>query len=256
MEICALASGSSGNCFYVGDKNSAVLVDVGISAKQVVLRAEERGLEMEKVKGILVTHEHIDHIRGIDVLSRNMRIPIFATEKTIKNNFICKDESLLFPIKNNERFNVGALNIETFKKSHKAIDPVFFGIEAERKRVSVITDAGKTCKNIHDEIANSNFLCLESNHDPKMLENGPYPYFLKKWVGGDDGHLSNMQAALGVLEYSSTKLKNVILSHLSKTNNTPQLAIKTFQNLLKERNDFGAEVIVSNRDVPTEVFRI
>ncbi|MEK6856209.1 MAG: MBL fold metallo-hydrolase [Nanoarchaeota archaeon] len=258
MRVCALASGSAGNCFYIEKGNSAVLVDAGISAKTINERLNAMKLEANKIKGIFVTHEHIDHIRGVDVFARQMEIPIFATKGTIENGFLCSQEELINRIKNNESVDIDGLRIESFLKSHKAAEPISFSVvdKEKNKIASVITDLGYSCKNVNDAISVSDFLFLESNHDIKMLENGPYPYFLKKWVASDNGHLSNKQAALAVLEYSNPKLKNVVLSHLSQKNNLPSVAIKTFRSLMKERNDVNSNISVSLNDIPTKLFSI
>ena len=257
MEICALASGSSGNCFYISNKNGAILVDAGISARQICERLEIIGKNTESVKGIFVTHEHSDHIKGIDVFARNFNVPIFATKKTINNSFLCSDKRLVNAIKNNETIKFNGMEITAFPKSHEAVDPIGFSIY-NNKKISVITDAGRTCKNITENVADSDFLCLESNHDVPMLENGPYPWHLKKWIKSDTGHLSNMQASLCVLEHGNKKLKHVMLSHLSQTNNTPDIALDTFNTLIKERSDLKNKlgVSISMREMPTKVFKI
>ncbi|MBM3233021.1 MBL fold metallo-hydrolase [Candidatus Pacearchaeota archaeon] len=255
MEVTALASGSSGNCFYVGNNNEAVLVDAGISAKQVYNRMEELGLDPGKLRGIFITHEHSDHIRGADVLARQLKIPIYATKKTLQNGMICSEKSLFRTIIAGKDIKIGRLSVESFSKSHKAADPVSYTIVGN-KRVAVITDAGYACKNIQEHISNAHFLFIESNHDDKMLERGPYPAYLKRWISGDTGHLSNRQAALSVLECASAELQNMVLSHLSQTNNSPEVALETFHSLLKERTGFRAKIDVSDRERPTPLYVI
>lgn len=255
MELSVLGSGSSGNCFFVQNDKSAVLVDAGLSAKQIISRLGAIGASSARVKGIFITHEHADHIRGADVLARHLNIPIFATKKTIQNSFLCENTDLINSIKNTEILKLAGMEISAFSKSHKAADPVSFNI-MNGKTLSIITDAGFACENIVSAVADSDFLCIESNHDEKMLLDGPYPYFLKNWIKSDTGHLSNMQSALCVLEHASSKLNHVILSHLSQTNNTPELAIKTFNSLIKERRDLKPKVTHSDRNIPTKLFRI
>jgi phosphoribosyl 1,2-cyclic phosphodiesterase len=194
-------------------------------------------------------------MRGADVFARQFKIPIFATKKTIENSIICCDEELVKTIKNNETLKLAGLQIEAFSKPHKAADPVFYTI-SDKKRVSVITDLGKCCRNTISQIKDSSLLFLESNHDLEMLEKGPYPYFLKNWVKSDNGHLSNNQASLGILEHATKKLKHIFLSHLSSTNNTPELALNTLNSLIKERKDLFPRVSVSLKDKPTELIRI
>lgn len=255
MEISALASGSSGNCFFISHQNEAILIDAGISAKQAINRLLAIGGNPEKIKAIFITHEHSDHIRGSDVLARKLKIPIFATKATAQKGFLCSDKSLINLIDKNTILKIGNLKIESFSKSHSAADPVSFNIYANKK-VSVITDAGHACDNIKKHVSNCNFLFIESNHDEEMLENGPYPIYLKKWIKSDDGHLSNRQAAQCIKKYASAKLEKIILSHLSSTNNTPQIALSTFKEILKARNNFSPEIGVSVREQPTQLFKI
>jgi len=255
MEISALASGSSGNCFYIEEEGKAVLIDAGISCKQIVGRLAGMKKNPENVKAIFITHEHADHTRGADVFARNFKIPIFATRKTAKNCFLCSDDSLVRSIKNTETIELNGMSVEAFSKPHKAEDPVSYNV-MNHKKISIITDVGFASQNIIDNVSDSDFLCLESNHDEMMLECGPYPYFLKKWIRGNYGHLSNLQASLCVLEHASSKLKNVILSHLSRTNNTPQMAYETFNYLVKERRDLSPKVFVSSRETPTPLIRV
>ena len=256
MRAAALSSGSSGNCFYVEKDNSAILVDAGISAKKINERLEILKLNPEKIKALFITHEHIDHVRGADVFARQLNIPIFATKGTIKNSFLCSNAKLINQIKKDEMIKISGLQIESFSKSHSASEPTSYSISDSNKTVSVITDLGYVCENVNNAISKSNFLFLESNHDLEMLEKGPYPYFLKNWIKGNGGHLSNDQAALAVLEYANPRLKNVILSHISKVNNAPKTALKTFNSLLKERKDFKANVSASLDEFPTELLKV
>jgi phosphoribosyl 1,2-cyclic phosphodiesterase len=255
IEVCALASGSSGNCFYVSDGVTSVLIDAGISAKQIIDRLTSIGQDPNKIDAIFITHEHTDHIRGADVFSRYFDVPIYATRKTLKEAFICSNEELINSIKNDEEIKIGNLVVKAFPKSHDAVDPVFYVVSKGKKSISVITDAGHCCNNITQNVNDSDFLFIESNHDVDMLERGPYPYYLKKLIGSDKGHLSNKQAALCVLEHASSKLRKVVLSHVSRTNNTPEIALKTFDKLLKERKN-APELDISLKECPTEKFRI
>lgn len=255
MRFSALASGSSGNCFYIENKNKAILVDAGISCKQIVERLASIGKSPKGIKGIFITHEHIDHVRGADVFAREFQIPIYATEKTIKNCFLCSNEGLINPIKNDETLEIGRVDVEAFSKSHSACDPVSYTI-SNGKRISVITDVGCACKNVIEHVSDSNLLCLESNHDLEMLENGPYPWHLKKWIASNEGHLSNLQAGLLVLEHASSRMKNIVLAHLSQTNNTPAIALRNFKNIISERLNFHPKIVVSERFEPTEIINV
>jgi phosphoribosyl 1,2-cyclic phosphodiesterase len=257
MKVAALASGSSGNCFYIEDDRSetAVLIDAGISTKQISLRLAMLGLTTEKIKGIFITHEHGDHVKGADVFARRFQVPIFATKKTIKSRFLCSDNSLIKAVKNNDMVKIGGARVQAFAKQHSAADPISFTILAH-KRVSVITDAGHACKNIIDHVGAADFLFLESNHDPEMLENGPYPEYLKEWIASNYGHLSNAAAGHCVREHASQRLRHIVLSHLSETNNTLELALATFKSIIQKRNGFAPKVHLSMQHRPTKLFVI
>lgn len=257
MKIAALASGSAGNCFYLEDGRSetAVLIDAGITTKQISLRLALLGLTTDKIKGIFITHEHRDHIKGADVFARKFQVPIFATRKTINSCSLCSDNSLIKAINNTDVVKIGPTQVQAFAKKHSAADPISFTVLAD-KQVSVITDAGHACPNIIRQIAGADFLFLESNHDPEMLQNGPYPAFLKTWIAGDYGHLSNGAAGDCVRQHASRKLTNIVLSHLSSTNNTPEMALATFKSIIKKRSGFSPKVHVSTQHSPTKLFVI
>lgn len=255
MKISALASGSSGNCFYVSEKDSAILVDCGISCKQVLEKLASLKQNPRNIKAMFVTHEHIDHVRGVDVLARTLQVPVYATAGTTENSFLCSQEDLIQEIKNNETINLNGMEIEAFSKSHDASDPISLRIK-NGKQISIITDVGYACKSVQESVQDSDFLVIESNHDISMLENGFYPHFLKKRILGDKGHLSNLHSAICILEHGTRKLKNLMLAHLSKINNTPELALSTFQNLLKERRDLRPRILLSLRDMYTPLFKV
>jgi phosphoribosyl 1,2-cyclic phosphodiesterase len=252
MKISALASGSSGNCFYVKEGDSAILIDAGISCRQILERLAILRQNPEDIRAIFVTHEHSDHTRGVDVLARNFEIPVYATSGTINNSFLCSDDNLINRIKNDETLRVGRMEIEAFSKSHDAADPISLRVR-NGKTVSVITDIGYASKEVCESVSDSDFLVIESNHDINMLENGPYPYFLKKRIMGDRGHLSNLNSGLCVLEHGTRKLKNVMLAHLSEINNTQNLALSTFRNLMRERRDLRPRILLSPRETFTDI---
>ena len=262
MFISALASGSSGNCFYVENsfkgKTDGVVIDAGISCKQILTRLANLNRTQKNIRGIFVTHEHIDHIRGIDVFARSLNIPIYVPKKIIGSKFICSNEDLIIPIKNNETIQIGKMEIQAFSKHHTSADPVSFSVldKTANKKLSVITDAGHACKNIIEAVSTSDFLCLESNYDEKMLKEGPYPWPTKKLIGSDVGHLSNIQSAACVLEHANKNLKHLMLCHISENNNTSQIAFNTHFKFLKERSDLKPKITLSNRHVPTELFKV
>ena len=263
MRVCALASGSSGNCFYIENEHSnnnknAVLIDAGISAKKITERLADVGKNPENIKALFITHEHSDHIIGADVFARKFKVPIFITKKVAKSCFVCEDKELINEIKNNEVNKLIGLEISAFPKSHLGLDPVSYSISdlKLRKKASVITDAGFACKNVIANVNEADFLCFESNYDEKMLENGFYPYHTKKWIKSDKGHLSNVQSAACIVEHGKNKLKHVMLSHISKNNNTPDIALNTCNYFISQRQNFSPKVSLSLREFATRVFAV
>lgn len=258
MKISALASGSSGNCFYVENdrKNQSILVDCGISCKQIEQRMNNINRNPKKIKAIFLTHEHSDHVRGVDVFARKFQVPIFAPKKMIHETFLCSENNLINGIKNDETIKIAGLEISAFPKSHKAIDPVSYGILQDGKKLGMMTDVGFACKNIINNVGDSNFLCIESNYDEKMLMEGKYPWPTKKWISSDIGHLSNVQSAACVLEHGSKKLKNIMLCHISQNNNTPEKALDTYSYFMKQRLDITPRIEISTRHFATSIFKV
>ncbi len=259
MRACALASGSSGNSFYIeNDDKQGILIDLGITCKLACERLKHIKRSPENVKAIFLTHEHSDHIKGVDVFARNFNVPIFLTKETSKETFICSNQEMLNFIKNNETVKINGFDVQTFPKFHDGLNPVSYSILSrnEVKTVSVMTDIGQVCKNVSEYASESDFLFIEANHDYGMLQDGPYPKFLKDRISSKLGHLSNFQSSICLLEHARTKLKKIVLSHLSAVNNTPPVALKTMKSLLKERKDLEAEFHVSERDKATELFRV
>jgi len=255
IEISSLASGSSGNCFYIGTNKSNILIDAGISCKQIKSKLESIGKDISNLDAVFITHEHSDHIRGIDVISRKYNLPIYVNKGTLKNCFFDMGNINFF--KTDKEITINDLSILPFNKSHDAGEPVSYLIKKGSKKVSVITDIGYSCNNVKQAISESDFTILESNHDLKMLKEGPYPYFLKKRIAGKEGHLSNYDAALLVLEHANKNLKHVMLSHLSLNNNTPELALNTFNTIVKERADLkNIKTEIASKEKTTGIVRV
>jgi phosphoribosyl 1,2-cyclic phosphodiesterase len=255
FEVSVLASGSSGNCFYIGSDKGDILIDAGISCKQISDRMNQLGKDIANIKGIFVTHEHTDHIRGIEVLSRKYNIPIFINKGTLSNSFM--DMGNFKIMRTNKEIDFNGLKIFPFSKNHDASDPVSFLIKNGTKKISVITDVGICCENVIQSVQESDMIILESNHDLHMLKNGLYPYYLKKRIASKEGHLSNYEAALLVLEHGDKKLQHVLLSHMSLNNNTPEMALKTFNSVVCERSDLKRlKTWLTFRDKSTELINI
>lgn len=231
IEICALASGSNGNCYYVGNEHEAVLIDAGISCKQVMERMLARNLNVRKIKAIFISHEHVDHIRGARVLSKKLNVPVYFTYGTWNNAHKSSKPLLHKFFKPNQSIQTGSITIHSFSKQHDASEPCSFRVEVDNLNIGVMTDIGEACDQVINHLKACDALFLESNYDENMLWNGNYPWPLKKRVASAHGHLSNDQALNLLLEHAASKLQTVFLSHLSAENNTPELAFDNFQPL-------------------------
>lgn len=251
IELCALASGSNGNCYYIGNEKDAVLVDAGISAKQILIRIHDAGLDASKIRGIFVSHEHSDHIRGVRVLSNRLGIPAWYSHSTFKT--VNKPEqpnqfSIFIPGKVIE---IGSFTVHPFLKNHDAVEPCSFRIEHDDWHIGVFTDIGEACSQVIYHLRKCHALFLETNYDEKMLWEGPYPYMLKHRVASAHGHLSNDQAFELIRDYAGPELVHVFLSHLSGENNRPELAVHRFQPLADRFN-----VSLTSRHSFSEVCRL
>lgn len=251
VEICAIASGSNGNCYYIGNGEDAVLVDVGISRRQVLERMAKKGLNPAKIKGIIISHEHSDHFRGVRVLSNKLGVPVYMTVKTLERSWHPDRPDKIVAFMPGDRFSIGSFTIHTFSKNHDAAEPCSFRIEHRGINVGVFTDIGSVCNNVSQQVGLCQALFMESNYDERMLWDGPYPYHLKRRVAGDMGHLSNAQAFNLVEQHHHPDLKVVFLSHLSQENNRPDIAAAAFKPL-----EYKFDIKVTHRHAAAEVYCI
>jgi phosphoribosyl 1,2-cyclic phosphodiesterase len=248
LNIASIASGSNGNCYYLEDNDDAILVDAGISAKQIVERMARLGLSPSKLRGVFISHEHSDHIRGLDAFTRRYAVPVFMTSKTYSAyGKIIRGSSLNYFLPG-KPVQLGKICVNPFLKSHDAAEPCSFSISSGNKTVAVMTDIGLQCANVIDHLKNADAIFLESNYDDDMLRTGYYPPYLKARISSDLGHLSNTQAARLALEHASPRLKHVFLSHLSANNNTPEMALGTFTHFISQRSDLNVEVTLTSRE--------
>ncbi len=259
MRICSIASGSSGNCIYIGDGRHHILIDAGISRKRIVEGLEALGVLPEELDGILVTHEHSDHIKGIPMMEKMFATPVFATGGTLAE--ICeKDKNgdvrseCLHQIYPEESFRIGDFHITPFPMSHDAAEPVCYTVESHGKKLGMATDLGIYERHTVEYLGGSDCLILEANHDISMLEAGKYPYALKRRILSSKGHLSNEEAGELLSKLYHRKLKYVFLAHLSKENNYPKLAYEAVKCELWERLGMTAlpfSMFVAERDKPS-----
>jgi phosphoribosyl 1,2-cyclic phosphodiesterase len=251
IELCALASGSNGNCYYVGNERDAILVDAGVSAKKILLRIHDAGLDACKIRGIFVSHEHTDHVSGVRVLSKKLGIPAWFSQGTF--NAIREAEQpehyhIFIPGKT---VKVGSLMIHSFLKNHDAVEPCSFRIEHDDWHIGVFTDIGEACDQLKHHLRKCHALFLETNYDEKMLWEGSYPYMLKRRVASSVGHLSNDQAFELIRDHAGPELVHVFLSHLSGENNRPELAEARFESLTDRFN-----VKLTSRNTHSELCRL
>ena len=244
MQFSTIASGSSGNCLYAANDDTHILIDAGISKKRIELGLKSFGTEGSDIDALLVTHEHLDHIQGIGVWSRKYHVPIYGTRGTLEEIWRTKslgklDESLFHVIRPGESFKINNIDIHPFSIPHDARDPVSYQIESADTRIGTVTDLGYFDDSIVNELQDCDLLYVEANYDLHMLQAGPYPYQLKRRIAGNYGQL------IGRL--LNERLQKVILGHLSKENNFPELALKAVQNELER--DFS----VTKETLPVSV---
>ena len=246
IQFATIASGSKGNCIFIGTQNTKILVDAGISGKKAEQGLAELGVSGDEIDAIFVTHEHNDHVDGIGVLSRRYEIPVYATEGTwdnmpekIGNIRECNKRAVYA----GEICAFNEFAISPFRIPHDAAQPVGYRISAYDKTVTVATDIGHITEDVTQNCRDCDLLLLESNHDVEMVHNGPYPYPLKRRVLGEFGHLSNENCGKVLTDICSSRLKYVILGHLSGENNTPILAYNTSKNIMQEQGiEIGGDV--------------
>jgi len=249
--VTSLNSGSNANCYYVGNSHEAVLIDAGLSVRETEKRMKQLGLSLQKVKALFVSHEHADHISGVPGLSKKYQLPVYITEGTIRNSSIPVEEHLLCSIRHAKPVQLGELSVIPFRKSHDAADPHSFMISGNGVNVGVITDIGYACKRVIKYFSQCHAAFLEANYCEDMLENGNYPYHLKQRIRGDEGHLSNAQALELFQHFRSKDLQLLILSHLSKNNNKPELVEKLFAPHAN-----STKIVVASRYMAGEVFEV
>lgn len=265
MNLCSIASGSSGNCIYVGTENTHIIIDAGISGKKIEKGLNSIGLKTSEMNGILVTHEHSDHTTGIGVLARRYGIPIYGTKGTLEALSTSKSlgeipKELFREIKGDANFCIDDMVIHPFSISHDAAEPVAYRVSHGDKSLAVATDLGKYDDYIIDKLKGLDLLLLEANHDINMLQVGGYPYYLKQRILGDRGHLSNELSGRLLCEILHDKLKAVLLGHLSRENNYAELAYETVRLEITlgktsfKANDFP--IHVAERDHASQLIAI
>ncbi len=251
LQVASLNSGSNGNCYYIGNKNEAVFIDAGISCRETERRMKRLELSLNKVKAIFITHEHADHINGLSKIIKKYKIPVYLTKATRQSHLLAWSESIAINFQAYQPIAIGNLVVTAIPKFHDAYDPYSFLVSDGATTVGVFTDSGRVCDNLNKNFRLCNAAFIESNYDEEMLENGGYTLHLKNRIRGGLGHLSNTEALQLFLTHRPPFMSHLFLSHLSKNNNTPEIALSLFQQVAGNTN-----IVVAPRSGESEVYTI
>ncbi len=262
LRFSVLASGSTGNAFYIGTDRENILVDAGLSGKELNRLLEEAEIDPKKLSKILVTHEHSDHIKGLGIFARKHNLPIYANANTWKAmehsiGKISLDQKFEFKMEETKTFE--DIDVSSFGVSHDAIEPMFYTFHHEGKKVAILTDTGYVSDRIKKTVEDADALIMESNHDVEMLRMGRYPWSVKRRILGDSGHVSNDDCAIALKDIIGNKTKRIYLAHLSKDNNMKELARMSVENGLKDYGfDIGRDLSIHDTDPknPTPLYEV
>lgn len=249
MRFCVLGSGSKGNATYVESGRTRILIDAGFSGKEIQRRLQEIDVDAASLSAIIITHEHTDHIRGVSPLCRKYKITVFGNDATLQGAgkaFASIADVRTFS--NGTAFAFQDILVHPYSISHDAADPVGFVVSNERCSIGYCTDTGIVSRLMRHRLADCNALVLESNHDPEMLRNGPYPLYLQQRVRSKTGHLANGEAADFLREIMHDGLEHVVLAHISEKNNTPELAREAVDKALQASRGNGVCIAVATQN--------
>ena len=257
MRFSVLASGSGGNACYVETAQSRIMIDAGLSCRELLRRLELIEVNPETLDALIITHEHTDHVRGAGPLARLLDIPVYINSSTLKKSVkTLGNISKPIALNTGQSVTINDLKVETFTKCHDAEDPMGLIVCSNSARLGLITDLGRSTRLVEDRLRNCHSLIIEFNYDPSMLEDGPYPLYLKKRIRGPEGHLSNQQAGelLGAVAHKD--LQRVVLAHLSETNNRDERALQEAQDALAREGLNDTKILVSRQDCPTSMVEL
>lgn len=259
LELCVLASGSRGNCIYVGGKETKVIIDAGISAKQIKLRLAEIGVEADALDALCISHDHTDHIQGARVMYRKHKLALYSNGGTLEGIYRADERNRELPWKvfsTGHPFEIGEFTIEPFSVPHDALEPVGFIVKSDLGSVGVVTDLGVVTNLIREKLRQCEALVLEANHCPKLLQEADRPWFLKQRIAGRQGHLSNPAAGeLAVELAKSGNLKQIFLAHLSSDCNNPKVALTTVSNALRKADYAHIHVEMTHQTQISSIWR-
>ncbi|TCT24593.1 phosphoribosyl 1,2-cyclic phosphodiesterase [Melghiribacillus thermohalophilus] len=262
LHFSVLASGSTGNAFYIGTEKQKLLVDAGLSGKQMERLLNEIDVNPCDLNGILVTHEHSDHIKGLGILARRYELPIYANENTWKAmedqiGEVSVDQKFIFERGKTKTF--GDIDIESFGVSHDAAEPMFFVFHHNRRKVALVTDLGYVSERIKKTVENADAYIFEANHDVEMLRMGKYPWNVKRRILSDKGHVSNDDCGLALTEIIGNQTKRIYLAHLSQDNNMKDLARMSVSQILKQHGfqvEQDLELHDTDPKTPTPIYNV
>lgn len=249
--IASLNSGSNGNCYYIGSEDEAVLIDVGISCREVEKRMKRLNLPLAKIKAVFISHEHGDHIHGVSALAKKYKLPVYITPQTLRSSNMVMPEGFICSFTPYEPIPIGSLTVTAFPTYHDAIDPHNFTVSNKTVKVGVFTDIGFACRHVVHHFQQCHAAFLEANYDVEMLETGPYSLALKNRIRNGQGHLSNLQAAKLFIEHRPPFMSHLILSHLSRNNNKPALVEQLFSGIGSDTH-----IVVASRYKESKLFAI
>jgi len=256
LKLCSLASGSKGNSLYLETGDSRFLLDAGLSLRETIARMDERGLEPGSVNAILLTHEHIDHIRSAGSFARKFRIPLFASHKVCVKAGKNFKKCALVEFESGVAFNFRGVRVDPFPVTHDACDPVGFLVESEEGSFGSATDLGVATRLVASKLKGCRALNLESNHDLEMLMNGPYPWELKQRIRSRHGHLSNEESLALLNELAHERLELLVMAHLSEVNNHPGHVAATTGSFLRGQNVCSPGILIGDQYRPGPVVEI
>ena len=265
LRFISFGSGSSGNCYFLYTDTDSILIDVGVGLRTLKKHFHNYGLRFEDVHHILITHDHAGHVKSVGSISNDYNLPVYTTRKVhqgIERNYCVRKKiapNFVHVIEKNVSFQLGEFRITPFGVPHDSTDNVGYFVEYGDVNFCLITDVGHITDEMHDYISRSNYLVLEANHSEEMLQQGPYPQYLKDRILGPNGHLSNDECAEALAEFATPALRHVWLCHLSEENNHPELARKTVEQILRSKGiiagkDFELEVL--KRKTPSEIYKL
>lgn len=260
LNFCSLYSGSSGNSLFVETPNTKILIDAGVSCKKIETALNDININPSSLNGILVTHEHIDHVQALGTLSKKYDLPVFVNQETLdampKQRDKISDKNIkIFNV--NDNFEIGDLKIHPFSIPHDAANPCGFSLYKDDKKISIATDIGHMTNSILKNLEESLFVLLEANYDPEVLRCTSYPFSLKTRIAGPTGHLSNEMAGKTISYLLKSGLKNAMLGHLSKESNFPELAYQTVvDELIANNNENKLSLSVASRDNHSKIIEV